>query len=429
MSHQASDDASGGDATGGTISRGWRLIKTRDFGLLWWGQATSQIGEGLSKVALLWFVYELTGSVMKMTMVGLLQTIPPLFFGPLIGVYLDRWPKKAVMVWVDVLRALLTFLIPAFYAVGALSIEGLYVLVFLTSVVSTVFGPALVSSVPLLVRPSELMSANAMIQGTNNIGMLLGPAISGIMIALIAAQNVLFVNSVTFLLSALCLIPIRFGPGRARPAETAPSVWEELKVGFRFVFGQQSIVLTLVVISSLYNLGVSAFVFILPVYAKEFLQVGPIQLGWLWSALGVGMLSASVWLAWKQQTDMRGRLRIVVYGMTIGGLAVCSLSLLQHPLIAAGVVIIVGGSTAVLNPIVWALLQEVTPEHLIGRVLTTFSVGSMASAMAGMTAFGWMADSMGPAASLVGLGLVLLLTAGVAVQCTRGTIAVRAAVA
>jgi hypothetical protein len=141
------------------------------------------------------------------------------------------------------------------------------------------------------------------------------------------------------------------------------------------------------------------------------------------------MLSASVWLAWKQQTDMRGRLRIVVYGMTIGGLAVCSLSLLQHPLIAAGVVIIVGGSTAVLNPIVWALLQEVTPEHLIGRVLTTFSVGSMASAMAGMTAFGWMADSMGPAASLVGLGLVLLLTAGVAVQCTRGTIAVRAAVA
>ena len=75
-------------------SRGWRLIKTRDFGLLWWGQATSQIGEGLNKVALLWFVYELTGSAMKMTMVGLLQTIPPLLFGPLIGVYLDRLPKK-----------------------------------------------------------------------------------------------------------------------------------------------------------------------------------------------------------------------------------------------------------------------------------------------------------------------------------------------
>lgn len=398
-------------------SRGWRLIKTRDFGLLWWGQTTSQVGEGLNKVALLWFVYELTGSAMKMTMVGLLQTIPPLVFGPLIGVYLDRLPKKAVMVWVDILRALLTFLIPALYALDLLSIEGLYGLIFLTSVVSTIFGPALVSSVPLLVRSSELMSANALIQGTNNIGMLLGPAISGLMIALINAENVLFVNSATFLISAFCLMPIRFAVTHVRAAENSSSMWEELKVGFRFVFGQQSMVFTLVVISSLYNLGVSAFVFILPVYAKEFLRVGPVQLGWLWSALGIGMLAASTWLAWKKHSDMQGRLRIVVSGMTIGGLAVCSLSLLETPLIAAGVVIIVGGSTAVLNPIVWALLQEVTPEHLIGRVLTTFSVGSMASAMAGMTGFGWMADSIGPAASLVGLGLVLLLTAAVAAPC------------
>jgi DHA3 family macrolide efflux protein-like MFS transporter len=400
-------------------NRGWRLINTRDFGLLWWGQTTSQIGEGLNKVALLWFVYELTGSAMKMTMVGLLQTIPPLLFGPLIGVYLDRLPKKAVMVWVDILRALLTFLIPALYSIDLLSIEALFGLIFLTSVVSTIFGPALVSAVPLLVRPSELMSANALIQGTTNIGMLLGPAISGVMIALINAENVLFVNSATFLISAMCLMPIRFTTPQPRLVASASSVWEELKVGFRFVFGQQSMVFTLVIISSLYNLGVSAFVFILPVYAKEFLQVGPVQLGWLWSALGVGMLAASTWLAWKKHSDMQGRLRIVVVGMTIGGLAVCSLSLLKTPLIAAGVVIIVGGSTAVLNPIIWALLQEVTPEHLIGRVLTTFSVGSMASAMAGMTAFGWMADSIGPAASLIGLGLVLLLTAAVAAPYAR----------
>ena len=57
-------------------SRGWRLMHTWDFGWLWWGQVTSQIGEGLNRVALLWFVYELTGSALMMTMIGLLQTIP-----------------------------------------------------------------------------------------------------------------------------------------------------------------------------------------------------------------------------------------------------------------------------------------------------------------------------------------------------------------
>jgi len=406
-------------------SRGWYLMRTRDFGLLWWGQLTSQIGEGLNKVALLWFVYTLTGSALKMTIVGLLQTIPPLLFGPVIGVFLDRLPKKTVMVWVDLIRSAMTFLIPALFALDLLSLEGLYVLIFLTSIVSTIFGPALVSAVPRLVHPSELVTANALIQGTNNIGLLLGPAISGVLIAMMGAENVLYVNSATFLISACCLIPMRFHETLNTGKEAgnmSASVFDDLKVGFRFVFGTQSKVFVLVIISALYNLGASAFVFILPVYAKEFLQVGPVQLGWLWSGLGAGMLAVSTWLAWRHQGDLQSRLRLIVRGMAVGGLAVCSLSFLETPLIAAAAVIVIGGSTAVMNPVVWALLQEVTPEHLLGRVLTTFSTGSMAAAMAGMTGFGWIADAVGPAQSLIGLGLVLLLTAAVAIRFMRQTL-------
>lgn len=403
-------------------SRGWYLIRTRDFGLLWWGQVVSQIGEGLNKVALLWFVYTLTGSALKVTIVGLLQTVPPLLLGPLIGVFLDRLPKKTVMVWVDLIRAVMTFLIPALFAFDLLSLEGLYVLIFLTSIVSTIFGPALVSAVPRLVRPSELVRANALIQGTNNIGLLLGPAISGVLIAMIGVENVLYVNSVTFLVSALCLIPMRLHETLKINKEAgtkSASVLDDLLVGFRFVFGTQSTVFLLVVISALYNLGASAFVFILPVYAKEFLQVGPVQLGWLWSGLGVGMLAVSTWLASRHQGDLHSRLRLIARGMTVGGLAVCSLSLLETPLVATAVVVVVGGSTAIMNPVVWALLQEITPEHLMGRVLTTFSTGSMATAMAGMTGFGWIAETVGPAQSLIGLGLVLLLTAAVAIRFMR----------
>ncbi|HET7910211.1 MAG TPA: MFS transporter [Nitrospira sp.] len=398
-------------------SRGWRLIRTWDFGLLWWGQVTSQIGEGLNKVALLWFVYELTGSAMMIATVGLIQTIPPLLFGPIIGVYLDRLRKKPVMIWVDLIRTVLTLLIPGLYGLGHLSLEGLFVLIFLTSMVSTVFGPALVSAVPLLVRRNELVSANALIQGTNNIGSLLGPAVSGILIAMIGAQHVLYVNAATFFISALCLMPIRTNERVEERPDTAAqpgSLLSDLSVGFRFVFGTGSTVFLLVVITALFNLGASAFVFVLPVYATEELQVGPVQLGWLWSALGAGMLGASSWLALRQKNDVRSRLQILVSGTAVGGLATCTLAALESPLIAAGFVILVGAGAAVLNPVVWALLQEVTPSHLMGRVLTTFSTGSMAAAMVGMSGFGWIADQVGPAQSLVGLGLVLLLTAWVA---------------
>jgi MFS family permease len=412
--------------SGDPESRGWRLIQTRDFGLLWWGQVTSQIGEGLNKVALLWFVYELTGSALMIATVGLIQTVPPLIFGPLIGVYLDRLRKKPIMVWVDLIRTGLTVLIPALYGLGLLRLEGLFILIFLTSMVSTVFGPALVSAVPLLVRRGELVSANALIQSTNNIGTLLGPAVSGILIALIGAQYVLYVNAATFLISALCLMPIRCQetvPERQQQnADSATSVFRDLLVGFRFVFGDRSTVLLLVTITALYNLGASAFVFVLPVYAKELLHMGPIQLGWLWSALGVGMLTASSWLALRQSTDAQSRMKILVSGTTMGGLATCTLGLLESPLLAAGLVILVGAGAALLNPVVFALLQELTPSHLMGRVLTTFSTGSMAAAMVGMSGFGWIADKIGPAESLVGLGLVLLLTASVAMLFSRKAI-------
>ena len=72
-----------------------RLLLTRDFGLIWLSQLVAQVGDGVSKLALLWFVYSITGSPLKTTVIGLLQTIPPIVCGPLIGVYVDRLPKKS----------------------------------------------------------------------------------------------------------------------------------------------------------------------------------------------------------------------------------------------------------------------------------------------------------------------------------------------
>lgn len=400
---------------------GWRLLNTRDFGLLFSGQVISQIGDSLNKVALLWFVYELTGSAIKMAVIGLLQTIPPLLFGPVIGVYLDRLPKKAVMIWVDLVRTLMILCIPAFYAMNALTLPRLYLLVFLIAIVSTVFGPALASAVPHLVNRSQLTSANALIQSTTYIGIVVGPAASGLGIALIGAQNVLYIDAATFLVSALCLMLIRVRASGAVTGQSAVSQTfsHELLVGFRFVFLQHRTIFILMMTATLYSLGASAFVFLLPVFAKQALRVGSVELGVLWSALGVGMLVTSAWLAWVKQDDLRNRLRMISGSMAIGGLAVCWLSLLETPLLATVLMIIIGGSTALFTPIVWALLQEMTPAHLLGRVFTTFSTGSMSSAMAGMAGFGWAADRVGAAASLIGIGLILLGTATVAALFSR----------
>jgi len=399
---------------------GWQLLKARDFSLLFWGQMTSQIGDSLNRVALLWFVYQLTGSAMKMVMIGLLQTIPPLLLSPLIGVYLDRANKKTVMVWVDIARSVLVLLIPLLYAFDQLTLERLYAAVFLLAIVSTIFGPALSASVPQLVSRDQLTAANALLQTTTNTGLLIGPLISGVGIALIGSQNVLYVDAVTFFISALCLIFMRMRPLDTDGRENVRTTWtQELLAGIRFVYLEQT-VLVLMVAAALYSLAASAFAFMLPVFAEQNLSAGALEVGALWSALGAGMLATSTWLASLAQGDLHGRFTLIFRSMAVGGLAMCGLSMLTAPLIAGALILIIGGSTALFMPIVWGVLQEVTPAPLLGRVFTTFSTGSMASAMAGMAGFGWAADTMGPHVSLLGIGFVLLFTACIAaLSCRR----------
>ena len=291
-------------------------------------------------------------------------------------------------------------------------------LVFLTAIVSTVFGPALASAVPLIVERSRFMAANAFIQNTNNIGLLLGPALSGLGIALVGAQNVLYVDAATFLIliSALCLMPIRIREPLASPGWLNPSgsTKHDLLTGFQFVFVQHRIVFMLMVTAALFNLGASAFMFLLPVFAKESLGAGPIELGWRWSILGTGMLCASTCLVWIRQGNLHRRLRIISGSMAVDGLAVGGLGLLETPLLASVFMLVRGGSTVLLTPVVFALLQEITPVPLLGRVFTAFSMGGMACAMAGMIGFGWVADVIGPGVSLLGISLVLLGTAAFA---------------
>jgi MFS family permease len=131
------------------------------------------------------------------------------------------------------------------------------------------------------------------------------------------------------------------------------------------------------------------------------------------------MLIASVLLARMNQGDIRSRLQLIAATLAVGAVAVCTLGMLEAPALAAVLIVVFGGSTAVFTPIVWAMLQELTPESLLGRVFTTFSTGAMASAMTGMAGFGWAADAVGPAASLLGIGLVLLGTAFVAAAFSR----------
>ena len=396
-----------------TRSAPWLL--TRDFRLVWWSQLLSQVADGVSKLALLWFVYSVTGSPLKTTIIGVLQTVPPILFSPLIGVCVDRFPKKTILIATDVARAILIGVIPCMISTERFTVESLYLLVFLYGIATAMFVPTLSSSVPFMVSRPQFTAANALLQSTTSIGIILGPALSGLGIAMSGSQEVLCLNAVTYLASAACLLPIRLisAPSAPRSGHAWTAIMRELVDGMRYAFGHQSILL-IILMASLYTFAAGAFTTLFPVFGKKLLDLGPVEVGYLWSWLGIGLLVVSIGLVPLTTWEMRKRIQAIALSGLIGGAALCGLVWIHGLLWSTVLVLIIGMGLGMWTPIAWGMIQEISPAHMVGRVMSIYTAIATAASMVGMTAFGWVIEAYNERTGLVGIGLILCMMAAVA---------------
>jgi MFS transporter, DHA3 family, macrolide efflux protein len=391
--------------------RQWLL--TRDFSLVWWSQVLSQVADGVSKLALLWFVYSITGSPLKTTVIGLLQTLPPILLGPIIGVTVDRLPKKAILICSDLARALLIGLIPCWVSVESFTVQSLYVLTFLYGIATAMFVPTLSSSVPLMVNRSQLTAANALLQGTTSLGIIIGPAISGLGIALSGSQDVLCINAVTYVASAVFLFPLRLSKGMMErlPQTRQSTALQDLIEGVRYTLVSRRAILLLIVLASLYTFGSGAFTTLFPVFGKKLLSLGPVEVGYLWSWLGFGLLAVSLSLVRLTAWNLSRRISVITLSSAVGGLSLCGLIWTSNMIVATILVVLIGIGFGTWTPIAWGIIQELSPAHMIGRVMAIYTAIATATSMAGMTFFGWLMEISSESVSLVGIGIVLLVLA------------------
>ena len=390
-----------------------RLFARRDFGLLCLGETISQVGDSLNRVALLWFVYQTSHSTLRTSLVGVVQTLPPLVLGPLIGAYLDKLRKRPVLIAVSLARALLVSMIPLLHAAHLLRLGPLYLIVFLLSVVGTAAGPALLTAVPLLVAPADFAAANALIQGTSTLGVLVGPAVAGLGISLFGISKVLYLDAASFVAFAICVGLARIPEGAAghRLPWRLRDLADDLRAGVAFLLQRQTGVLSLTLVAALQNLGASAFIVLLPAFVHQDFLAGSLWLGTLWSALGLGMLLASASIAVLGAHRILRLLRIALLALIVGGLSIAALRFVKVKIAAASLMVLIGWSSAAFNPVIISIVQRSTPVELRARILTTFNSVNMAAVTAGMLIFGWAAEHVSSAFTMVGIGGILLASA------------------
>lgn len=316
----------------------------------------------MAMVAFPWLVYKSTGSALGAGAVLALYTLPYVLFGAFAGVLIDRFNKRSVMVAADVLRAGLVLLVPV---VAHHSLAGVYALSFAMATAAVFFDPSKLAVLPDIVASRSLMRANSLMATGENLTEILGYSLAGLTLAVVSTSTAFRIDSLTFCVSAVALVLMRYRSRIDEVASLPRSFARELEDGLRFLLCHRGLLAnTVMVVASAAGLGASYSLTFL--FAVRVLDGGTKAFGTFEAAIGVGYLAGSMALATLATHIPKG------YAMTMG-LAVMGASLV---LVAAtgGVAsacipfAVFGLANAAVLIAVDTYLQQAVPERLRGRV-------------------------------------------------------------
>lgn len=394
-------------------------LKHRDYRLLWAGQVISFFGDQFHLVSMPWLVLQLTGSPVQLGLVMATSGIVRAGFMLIGGAWADRHSPRTIMLISDGVR----FTITAFIAIatigGFIQMWHLYTLAVVFGMVSGFFAPAVNSSVPRLLNDSELESGNALMRIAESLAGFVGPSAAGVLIA-VAGQQVTggdaaasltgigiaqAIDSLTFALSAGCLLLMRALPAAERTAKQHPL--RDVADGLRFAWGN-ALMRWLFILIALANLLVVGPLLVgLPVFASARLD-GPASFGFVMSAFAAGNLIGMVSAGTLQRPGDRVYRWIIIglfasFGVSMGGMA-----LVDHTWQAAALMFVTGAGDGYVAVSLFSQLQRLTPKAMLGRVM-----GLMFLAMWGLTplsqAIAGVTIELSITATFAGAGVGLVL--------------------
>ena len=364
--------------------------------------------------ATLYQIYEMTRSLSMTGMIGLAQAAALLGLGGLGGALADRVDRRRLLQCAQATSLIVALGLTAVTFSGHVQVWHILVCVLLTTAAATFDQPARLALIPAMVPREELPQAFALLSPSREIAVLLGPAISGLLIAIAGPGLVYAVDAATCMVLVLVLEMLRI-PALV-PTTSADSVWENIREGMSFLRRRPLIyqMMSLDICATF----IGAYRVVLPALALDILHVGPSGYGVLSAAPSAGALLS----AWKifRVVGHSHRLGRVLLWATIGyGVAIVGLA--QAP--AFGLALLAGTAIGAFDTaattIRQAAVQLETPDHLRGRISSLYQIAARGGPSLGNLYMGWLTGLLGPAVGLTigGLGVIaytgLFLSGGV----------------
>ncbi|MEA2156580.1 MAG: hypothetical protein QOE11_2720 [Solirubrobacteraceae bacterium] len=376
-----------------------RVLRHRDFRLLWSGQAASVVGDNIVTVALALFIVDLTGDATDLGIVLAAYSLPLIAFLLVGGVFADRLARHRVVVATDLVRFALHALLALLIVSGEVRIWHIAVIGMLFGTAEAFFRPAATGLIPQTVPEDEIQEASAVMATTNNVAEFAGPALATALVLGVSPAAAFGLDALTFLVSAALLIRVQ--PRRRMelgPEQAAASIWEDVRAGFAEVRSRAWIWATLATFCVAIFFALAPWFVLGPIVARE--QYGRIGVyGVLSAAFGAGMVvGALAGIRWRPRYPMRQAMRLILLWPLSIGLYAAGLPL---PVVVPAIA--VSGAGVALFDVWWltALAERVPPDKL-SRVTSYDWMVSLGLLPLGFILAGPAADALGAANVLLG---------------------------
>ena len=388
-----------------------RVLRHRDFRYLFLGQSASAVGDQVVIVALALYITQRTGSPTDLGLVLAAQSLPLIALVLFGGVWADRLPRHRIMTAADYARALLHGVLAASIVLGGASVAEMIVIEALFGAARAFFQPAYSGLLPQTVPDAEVQGARALSSTTENLAILIGPALGAAMVLTIGAGAAFALDAATFLLSAELLRHIRPRARGQAPAQRE-SVMADLRAGWREVRSRTWVWATITAFTVAVLCAYAQWYALAPVVSCDLYGSAGV-FGLLESVAGAGaVIGALLGIRWRPRRPMVVGLLLTLFWpiQTLAFAGAAPLAVVVALAFAAGL-----GFT--LFEVWWAtaLVRHIPPQAL-SRVSAYDWMGSLALlplgfAIAGPLASAWGARTVlgvGAAAALVMLALALV---------------------
>jgi MFS family permease len=359
---------------GGMAHRRDGLWRHANFLRLWIGQTISQFGSQITFLALpLAAALTLHATPGEMGVLTAAETAPFLLVGLFAGVWVDRLPRRLILLVADFGRGVLLLAIPVAALAGVLTIALLYAVAFVVGILTVFFDVAYQSFLPALVGREHLVDGNSKLETTRSAAQIAGPGLAGTLVQLITAPAAVIVDALSFFVSAGFLVSLRVPTDRLPPRAVRRTIWSEIGEGLRIVVGNP-LLRAIAGCTGTANFfgGVAAAVLVL--YITRDLGLRPGAIGLVFAMGSVGLLVGAL-LARR----IAGRIGVgaTIIAANVLSTAGALLAPLAHGAVAVTIPLLVGaqfftgmGGT-IYNITQVSLRQTITPDHLLGRMNAT----------------------------------------------------------